>query len=89
MSDAGQETAARIFALERALEDALAHVEQLEQAVRSRDVIGQAKGVLMERGQVDAEEAFGQLVRLSQVLNVKVREIAAHIADQPGARGET
>lgn len=49
---------------------------QLHEALQSRDVIGQAKGVLMERRGLTAEEAFDLLRRTSQDLNVKLREVA-------------
>jgi AmiR/NasT family two-component response regulator len=78
-----EEAAATIIALEAALAAALAHVEQLEAALQSRDVIGQAKGLLMEREHIDADEAFDQLTRLSQVLNVKVRDLAVKMLELP------
>jgi hypothetical protein len=53
---------------------------QLEQALESRDVIGQAKGVLMERERVTADEAFEMLRRSSQRLNRKLRDLAEEIA---------
>ena len=37
--------------------------QQLEDALQSRDVIGQAKGMLMARGEVTAEQAFDMLRR--------------------------
>ena len=49
---------------------------QLREALQSRDVIGQAKGVLMERRGLTADEAFDVLRRTSQDLNVKLREVA-------------
>jgi AmiR/NasT family two-component response regulator len=58
------------------LDQLVALVEQLRTALASRDVIGQAKGVLMERHRIDAEEAFDRLVRESQVRNVKLRDVA-------------
>jgi GAF domain-containing protein len=48
----------------------------LESALTSRAAIDQAKGVLMARLGVDADEAFARLVSLSSRLNVKVRELA-------------
>jgi GAF domain-containing protein len=45
-------------------------------ALATRDLIGQAKGILMARSGVDANEAFRLLVRASQRTNVKVAEIA-------------
>jgi GAF domain-containing protein len=49
---------------------------QLEEALESRSVIEQAKGVLMARHGVDAEEAFGLLRHQSQHRNVKLRVVA-------------
>ena len=54
--------------------------QQLEEAVASRDVIGQAKGILMARQQVSADEAFEMLRRASQRLNVKLRDVAKRVA---------
>lgn len=53
--------------------------EQLGVAVQTRDLIGQAKGILMERHQMDADQAFAVLVRASQHLNLKLRDIAEHL----------
>jgi GAF domain-containing protein len=53
---------------------------QLRRAIESRDVIGQAKGILMQRRGIDAEEAFDLLRRFSQELNVKLAEVAALLA---------
>lgn len=52
------------------------HVGQLQQALTSRDVIGQAKGRLMERFNLDAEQAFALLVRSSQEANLKLVTVA-------------
>jgi hypothetical protein len=51
--------------------------EQLEEALRARDLIGRAKGILMERDGVSEDEAFARLRRISQNLNVKLRDVAA------------
>ncbi|MEV7690172.1 GAF and ANTAR domain-containing protein [Streptomyces bungoensis] len=53
--------------------------EQLTEAMRTRDLIGQATGVLMERLDIDAEAAFESLVRASQRENVKLRDLARRI----------
>ena len=55
---------------------------QLTEALRSRDVIGQAKGILMERRGTDADEAFDILRRASQDLNIKIRDIARTITER-------
>jgi GAF domain-containing protein len=54
---------------------------EMREALESRDVIGQAKGILMERHRITAEEAFDMLRRASQHLNVKLREVAQDLAD--------
>jgi len=53
---------------------------QLHQALASRDVIGQAKGILMHRRGISADEAFDQLRRSSQDMNVKLGDLAATLA---------
>ena len=54
---------------------------QLLKAVESRDVIGQAKGILMERKKIPATEAFDALRLESQRSNIKLVEIARQLAD--------
>jgi GAF domain-containing protein len=49
----------------------------LRKAIDSRDVIGQAKGIIMARRGVSAEEAFDVLRRTSQDLNVELSELAS------------
>ncbi|MDQ6726095.1 MAG: GAF and ANTAR domain-containing protein [Actinomycetota bacterium] len=56
-------------------------VDQLNEALRSRDVIGQAKGILMAREAITADAAFERLRRMSQSANVKVRTVAQQIVD--------
>lgn len=53
---------------------------QLRRALDSRDVIGQAKGIIMARRGLDAEEAFELLRRTSQQLNVKLVHLAGTLA---------
>jgi ANTAR domain len=53
----------------------------LNQALSTRDVIGQAKGILMERLRIPPEDAFDALRRASQHLNVKLREVALNLVD--------
>jgi hypothetical protein len=55
---------------------------QFQTALDSRDVIGQAKGILMERRGLPADQAFDVLRRASQDLNVKLRDVAATIAER-------
>lgn len=55
--------------------------EQLLLAVDSRDTIGQAKGMLMERFDIGADQAFALLRRLSQDSNVKLAQLAQRVVD--------
>jgi hypothetical protein len=50
---------------------------QLQVAVETRDVIGMAKGILMERHGVEPSRAFEMLVQASQHANMKLRDVAA------------
>lgn len=52
---------------------------QLREALLSRDTIGQAKGILMERFKITDEEAFLLLARSSSLSNRKLRDIAADL----------
>jgi GAF domain-containing protein len=61
-----------------ALKDLIAN---LETALTSRAVIDQAKGILMARLDVDADEAFARLVKLSSRLNVKLRDLARMVVE--------
>jgi hypothetical protein len=54
---------------------------QFREAVESRDVIGQAKGILMERYHLPAQEAFQLLVRSSQKRHLKLRELAQIVTE--------
>ena len=54
---------------------------QLRDALDTRDVIGQAKGILMARRNLTADQAFDVLRRTSQNLNVKLRDLAVRIAE--------
>jgi hypothetical protein len=47
--------------------------------LRTRDVIGQAKGILMERGRLTADQAFDALRNASQLLNRRLADIAADV----------
>ncbi|MGA8330509.1 MAG: GAF and ANTAR domain-containing protein [Mycobacterium sp.] len=60
--------------------------EQLRSALASRDVIGQAKGMMMERFKIDAVQAFDTLRRLSQNSNTPVAAIARRLVESGNAR---
>ncbi|MDA0632718.1 GAF and ANTAR domain-containing protein [Nonomuraea sp. MCN248] len=53
--------------------------EHLSRAVAMRDLIGQAKGILMERHRLTADQAFTLLVSASQETNTRLADIARHL----------
>jgi hypothetical protein len=55
--------------------------EQFRSALASRDIIGQAKGILMERFNLDAMAAFNLLIRFSQQTNTKLAHLAQRLVD--------
>ena len=58
---------------------------QLRFAIETRRVIGQAIGIVMTRYQVDDEQAFRYLGRLSSHENVKLRDLAARLVAEQNA----
>ncbi|GAA1829115.1 GAF and ANTAR domain-containing protein [Pseudonocardia ailaonensis] len=54
----------------------------LREALHNRDVIGQAKGVLMEREGINEDAAFELLRSVSQQTNVKLAELARTVAER-------
>jgi GAF domain-containing protein len=58
--------------------------EQLESALSTRDRIGQAKGIVMERFGIDDVQAFEMLRRLSQDSNTRLVDIAQRVIDTRG-----
>jgi AmiR/NasT family two-component response regulator len=56
-----------------------AQVAQLEEALGTRTVIGQATGILMERFGLDADRAFDVLTRIASNTETKVRDVAADV----------
>lgn len=55
--------------------------DNLHQALATRELIGQAQGILMERERITPDQAFDILLRASQHLNVKLREVAQELID--------
>ncbi|MCW2753171.1 MAG: hypothetical protein JWQ32_582 [Marmoricola sp.] len=53
--------------------------ENLMLAADARKMIGQAQGILMERFDLDADQAFAVLTRYSQNNNVKLRDVASQL----------
>jgi AmiR/NasT family two-component response regulator len=75
-----EEAKTHILELERDLAACLLHAEHMDEALASRDVIGQAKGIIMSATGKDADSAFAELVEMSQHLNEKLRLVAERIA---------
>jgi transcriptional regulator with GAF, ATPase, and Fis domain len=55
--------------------------EHLSRAMAVRDLIGQAKGILIERHRLTGDQAFTLLVRASQRTNTKLVEVARYLVD--------
>jgi len=55
---------------------------QMQEAMSSRAVIEQAKGILMAVNQCDEDEAFAKLVDLSQRSHKKLRDVARELVQQ-------
>jgi GAF domain-containing protein len=65
-------------------------ISDLRQAIATRQQIGLAMGVVMERYQLSEDRAFAFLARLSQDRNVKLREVAREFTastETPGDEG--
>ena len=64
-------------------------VAQLQEALETRTLIGQATGLLMAQEGLTSDEAFKQLVAISQNANVKLREIAQRYVQDWEQRAKT
>jgi hypothetical protein len=53
----------------------------LIEALRTRELIGQAQGILMERERIQGDQAFDLLRRASQHMNIKLREVAETLVE--------
>jgi hypothetical protein len=63
------------------LDTELQRVDRLIAALATREVIGQAEGILIERERITADQAFHVLRRASQHLNIKLREVAQYVVE--------
>ncbi len=61
---------------------------QLQAALATREMIGQAQGILMERERISPDQAFDILRQASQHLNLKLRSVAQTLVDT-GERPDT
>ncbi len=70
------------FAAQAAVALRSAQTEQhLRTAMTTRNLIGMAQGILMERLRITPDQAFGVLSRLSQERNEKLREVARRLVE--------
>ncbi|GAA3100262.1 GAF and ANTAR domain-containing protein [Kribbella aluminosa] len=77
-----EEAVAYILARHAAVAVAAARREEhLKVAVDARKLVGQAMGILMERYNLNSEQAFQVLRRYSQDTNTKLREVAQQLID--------
>lgn len=60
--------------------------QQLNDAISSRQVIGQALGIVMERYQIDQDRAFEYLTRASSTSNTKLRTVADEVVSTTDER---
>lgn len=60
--------------------EAIELAEQRRESLRFRDVIGQAKGILMAQRMITADAAFEELCVVSQRQNRKLRDVAEDLA---------
>ena len=74
---------ARLFASHAAIALGHAHErENLNEALQTRKIIGQAIGILMERHAMNEDRAFAFLVRASSHANIKLRDVAQRLVDE-------
>jgi GAF domain-containing protein len=80
---------AQVFAAQAAV--ALGHAQEvhhLNEALASRQTIGQAIGILIERYKLDEQAAFNFLARLSSHSNTKLRDVASRLVADTIATGK-
>lgn len=75
-------TVGEMFAAHAAVAYSAAQREAaLERALVSRELVGQAQGILMERRRLRSDRAFAALQRSSQDRNVKLAEVARRLVE--------
>ena len=76
----GEQLAATLQSVD-AYKSAATLARNMADAMRTRAVIEQAKGILMADERINDEEAFQRLTQLSQDANVKLRDVARRLVD--------
>ena len=75
---------AELFAAHAAL--ALAYARHIEDLTPAREPIGQAIGILMERFEIDEEQAMYYLVRIATAAELRLQVVAAEVVEQVNRR---
>ncbi len=79
---ADSETAGLLLASHAAVAFSSARTHaQMERALATRHVIGEAMGILMGRNHTTEDQAFDMLRRYSQRTNIKLRAVARRVCD--------
>jgi GAF domain-containing protein len=78
--------AAILLANSQSLSDARDASGHLTAALLNRDIIGQAKGVLIAQGARDEQEAFAMLTAASQRSNLRLPEVARQLVETVASR---
>ena len=87
--DANSEVIGELFAAHAAIAlTSSARQAEFRRALSHRDTIGIAKGILMHREGVTADQAFTLLVSASQNSNMKLHEVAAWLVESATRRNE-
>ncbi len=92
VAESDRRDALHVRELERRDDVHLHEMEMIREALETRDLIGQAKGVIMAALTCSPDEAFELLRKQSQHENRKLVEIAAEVAERassPAARPYT
>lgn len=88
-SDDDRMLAVLLSSMAAVLVDASRQQSQLREAVRSRQVIGEAIGILRQQSDLSSDEAFAVLTRASQRMNLKLREVARRVTEGTLSHDET
>ena len=57
-------------------------------AMVTRHIVDQAQGILMQRFEMTAEQAFGLLTQASQDANIQLRDLAQRLIDAGDTPGQ-
>lgn len=76
-----QMLAVLLASLSAVVVDAARRQQQMRAAIESRQVIGEAIGLLRAQSNLSSEEAFAMLSKASQRTNIKLRDLARRISD--------